>query len=105
MHRRPRPEPRLPLSCPIEPRIAVARATPAATRQMCDPRPIATNATHGAEQPVGRGTGHLPKRIGADKAVDIDTHQSVGKAVGGKMRDAFLHLTSSSSSPVRICSR
>ena len=49
--------------------------------------------------------GDAPERIRAQEAVHIDAHQSAGKALGGKIREALRQRIDSSSGSLRRCCR
>src|SRR3954468_20796733 len=81
----------------IEPCIPRRWVPPEHAGQMTDPRLVYRHPIHRAEQRLDRGPRYLAKGIRADERIDVDPHQSLGKAEGGKMRAAFCQRISSSS--------
>ena len=88
-----------------QPLVPFGRVAPEQTRQVRDPRLVDLDTIERLDQGLRRRARDLAPRIGAEEGVDVDAHQSAGKAPGGKMRTAFFQRTRASSSLLSSDSR
>src|SRR3989442_6363156 len=105
MDRLHRPEALLRARGLIQPRLAFRRVAPEETGQVRDPRDIDLRAIERAHERLRPRAGDLAPRVRTQERVAVDSHQSEGKARGGKMRAAFFQRMAAISSLASRVSR